>query len=40
MAPPMLDNPLMFAEAYDKGDSNNNSLRNEITRSDMKTLKV
>lgn len=40
MAPPMLDNPLIFAEAYDKGDSNNNSLRKEIIRSDLKTIKV
>lgn len=40
MAPPMLDNPLIFAEAYDKSDSNNNSLRSEITRNDMKTIKV
>jgi hypothetical protein len=28
MAPPMMNNPLIFAEAFEKSDPNNNSLFN------------
>lgn len=38
--PPMLNNALVFAEAYDKSDTNNNSLINEPARSEVKSIKV
>lgn len=40
MAPPMLNSPLIFAEAYSKSDLSSNSLNNGLVRSDANTIKV
>lgn len=38
--PPMLNNALVFAETYEKSDTNNNSLISEPVRSETKSIKV
>lgn len=38
--PPMINNPLAFAEAYDKSDANNNSVISEPVQNEVKSIKV